>query len=119
VDPISNIDVRDDDGVIVARLDGEVDLSNARQLGDKLTSAVPNAALGVVIDLSGTTYLDSSGVHLMFELAERLGSRQQQLRVAVPAAAPLRRVLTVVDLESAIPIAASVEEAAADMRNAG
>ena len=114
----SNIDVHHDDGVVVARLEGEVDLSNARELGERLTAAVPNAALGVVIDLSGTTYLDSSGIQLMFELAERLSSRQQQLRVAVPETAPLRRVLSVVDLESAIPIAASVDEAVADTRAA-
>ena len=119
MDTLSNIDVRDDDGVIVARLEGEVDLSNARELGNRLTAAVPNAALGVVIDLSGTTYLDSSGVHLMFELAERLGSRQQQLRVAVPETAPLRRVLSVVHLDSTVPIAGSVDEAVADMRAAG
>jgi anti-anti-sigma factor len=115
---ISSIDVRNDDGVIVARVEGEVDLSNARELGERLTAAVPNAALGVVMDLSGTTYLDSSGVHLMFELAARLGSRQQQLRVALPETAPLRRVLTVVDLESTVPIAASVDEAVAEIRAA-
>jgi anti-anti-sigma factor len=114
----SNIHVRDDDGVVVARLEGEVDLSNARELGERLAAAVPNAALGVVIDLAGTTYLDSSGVQLMFELAERLRSRQQQLRVAVPEAAPLRRVLSVVALESAVPIASSVDEAVADTRAA-
>ena len=114
----SRLALRDHDGVIVARLDGEIDLSNARALGDELPAAVPHAALGVVIDLSSVTYLDSSGVHVMFELAERLRGRQQQLRVAVPEAAPLRRVLKVVDLESAVPIAATADEAAAGMRAA-
>ena len=114
----SKLDVRDQEGVIVARLAGEVDLSNAKEIADTLTTAVPNGALGVVIDLSATTYLDSSGVHLMFELAERLRARQQQLRVAVPEAAPLRRVLRVVDLESAVPLAATLEQAIADTRTA-
>ena len=114
----SDLNLREEEGVVVARLDGEIDLSNARQLGDQLTAAVPNAALGVVVDLSGTTYLHSSGIHLMFELAERLRGRQQQLRVAVPAGAPLRRVLRVVDLESAVPIAPTVEQAVADLRAA-
>ena len=116
--PPSGLDVRDEDGVVVARVGGEIDLSNARDLGARLASAVPNAALGVVIDLSAVTYLDSSGVHVLFELAERLRGRQQQLRVAVPETAPLRRVLRVVDLESAVPITPTAQEAAAAMRAA-
>ena len=114
----SRLELRDEDGVVVARLDGEIDLSNARTLANELAAAVPNAALGVVIDLTAVTYLDSSGIHVMFELAERLRGRQQQLRVAVPADAPLRRVLRVVDLESAVPIAETADEAAAGMRAA-
>ena len=115
--PAPALDVREDDGVVIARLEGEIDLSNARELGAALTAAVPNSALGVVIDLAPTTYLDSSGVHLIFELAERLHARQQQLRVAVPEDAPLRRVLSVVELDSAVPVAADVESAAAAVRS--
>ena len=43
-------------------------------------------------DQTQTAYLDSSGVSLVFELAERLNSRQQHVRVVVPEDAPLRRV---------------------------
>jgi anti-anti-sigma factor len=104
------------DGIVVAHVNGEIDLANAPKLGRALMRAIPNDAVGVVIDLSGTTYLDSSGVSLVFELAERVQARQQQLRVALPEDAPLRRVLRVVSLESVVPIRPSVEVATEEIR---
>jgi anti-anti-sigma factor len=104
--------------VVVARLSGEIDLSNAREVGDQLSAAVPNTALGLVIDLTATAYLDSSGVHLLFDLAERLQRRQQQLRVVVPEGAPVRRVLRIVELDAEVPVGASVDEAVARIRAA-
>jgi anti-anti-sigma factor len=104
--------------VVVARLTGEIDLSNASEVGETLSAAVPNTALGLVIDLTATAYLDSSGVHLLFDLAERLQRRQQQLRVVVPEGAPVRRVLRIVELDESVPVTASVEDAVAAIRAA-
>jgi anti-anti-sigma factor len=104
------------DDVVVARLSGEIDLSNAAQVGEDLGAGVPNSALGLVIDLTATEYLDSSGVHLVFDLAERLQRRQQQLRVVVPDGAPIRRVLRIVELDGAVPVLATVDEAVAQIR---
>jgi anti-anti-sigma factor len=104
--------------VVVARLTGEIDLSNASEVGETLSAAVPNTALGLVIDLTATAYLDSSGVHLLFDLAERLQRRQQQLRVVVPDGAPVRRVLRIVELDESVPVTARVEDAVAAIRAA-
>jgi anti-sigma B factor antagonist/stage II sporulation protein AA (anti-sigma F factor antagonist) len=105
------------DDVVVARLSGEIDLSNAADVRDQLSAGVPNTALGLVIDLTATTYLDSSGVHLVFDLAERLTRRQQVLRVVVPAGAPIRRVLRVVELDETVPVLATVDEAVEQIRS--
>jgi anti-anti-sigma factor len=113
---LSHLDVSGDD-VVVARLSGEIDLSNATEVGDELGASVPNTALGLVLDLTATTYLDSSGVHLIFDLAERLRTRQQQLRIVVPAGAPIRRVLRIVELGDTVPVLASVEEAVESIRS--
>lgn len=102
--------------VVVARLSGEVDLSNAADVGDALAAAVPNTALGLVIDLTATAYLDSSGVHLLFDLGERLQRRQQQLRVVVPESAAIRRVLRIVELDSAVPLETTVDQAVERIR---
>jgi anti-anti-sigma factor len=113
---LARIEFAERDDVVVARLTGEVDLSNATEVGDELTAAVPNSALGLVVDLTATEYLDSSGVHLVFELAERLTRRQQRLRVVVPAGAPIRRVLRIVELDDSVPVVASVDEAVEGIR---
>ena len=114
---LSQVEFSGDD-VVVARVSGEIDLSNASEVGEAMSAAVPNIALGLVIDLTATAYLDSSGVHLLFDLAERLQRRQQQLRVVVPEDAPVRRVLRIVELDETVPMMASVEEAVAAIRAA-
>jgi anti-anti-sigma factor len=112
---LARVEISGDD-VVVARLSGEIDLSNAAQVGEDLGAGVPNSALGLVIDLTATEYLDSSGVHLVFDLAERLQRRQQQLRVVVPEGAPIRRVLRIVELDGAVPVLATVDEAVGQIR---
>ena len=112
---LSSVDLSGDD-VVVARVSGEIDMSNSVELGEELATAVPNSALGLVIDLTATAYLDSSGVHLIFDLAERLRQRQQQLRVVVPEGAPIRRVLRIVELDQSVPVLSAVDEAVAQIR---
>jgi anti-anti-sigma factor len=114
---LSSLTIDDGAGdVVVARLAGEVDLANVGTVGDELKAAVPNRALGLVLDLAGTTYLDSSGVSLVFDLADRLRRRQQHLRLVAPAGAPLRRVLRIVDPSGALPLVESIDAAVAEIR---
>ena len=95
----------------VARISGEVDASNATDLTTKLTEAVPNSAMGLVVDLSETTYLDSSGVQMLFDLADRLRRRQQQLRLVVKSESFLSDLLTAVHLGEAAQRDATVADA--------
>ena len=92
---VADVRVSDDAGWPLARLTGAVDLSNVEELTARLEGAVSNRALGLVLDLSGVTYLDSTGLRLIYRLARRLGDRQQSLRLVVeddgpglPAAGP-------------------------------
>ena len=103
-------------GTLVARLAGEVDASNAKDLGIRLTESVPNTALGMVLDLSETTYLDSSGVQLLFQLADRLRRRQQQLHVVVPPDSFMADVVDAVNLSGMSVIHGSVIEALDGLR---
>jgi anti-anti-sigma regulatory factor len=66
-----------------------------------------------VVDLSATRYLDSAAIELLFELARRLGRRRQALRLALPSDSPLRRVLSLTDVESVAPVFDSADEALA------
>jgi len=100
-----------DDHVVIAALPEEIDLANARAIAAMVSAAVPNDAVGVVLDLSATTYLDSSGVHLVFDLAARLTARQQTLALAVPETSNVRRVLELVDVTVVAPMEADLATA--------
>src|SRR5206468_1276787 len=49
----------------VVSIDGEVDMSNAAELGAAVSAAVPNGARELVVDLTATTYLDCVEVSLL------------------------------------------------------
>ena len=107
------VDVRVDTvlGVPVAVVDGEVDLANGEKVRTLLLDAAGNEAPGLVVDLSGTTYLDSHGIQLLLELARRLRVRQQGLRVVVPEQSLVRRLLILTSIDSEIPLDRTVADA--------
>jgi anti-sigma B factor antagonist len=103
-DRIAGFDFHERDGVVVARLGGEIDSSNASELRLALSERLPSATNALVLDLSDVTYLDSSGIQLLFELGKRLGARRQMMRLVVPGNAPMRRVLELCDMASVVPL---------------
>jgi anti-anti-sigma factor len=105
------------DGVAVARLSGDVDISRAAAIRAGLLRVLSNLDFGLVLDLRDVTYLDSAGVNVLFEVAERLASRQQALAAVVPETALIQRVLTLVNIESAIDTHPTVDGAVAAIRN--
>ena len=85
-DRLSQVEFEEREGVLIARVSGEVDGSNTVELGRALGEKLPSSAHGLVLDLSGIAYLDSAGIELLFSLARRLGDRRQRLRLSVPQA---------------------------------
>ena len=100
--------------VVIAHLSGEIDLSNAAAVTEQLVEAMPNSATALVLEMSRTSYLDSSGVRLIFELAQRLSNRRQKLKLVVPDDANIRRVLVLTEVERVVPMSNSVEAAVGD-----
>jgi stage II sporulation protein AA (anti-sigma F factor antagonist) len=100
-----------DGEVLTARITGEIDLSNASELEETIVDAVPNTALGMVVDLSGVEYLDSAGIRMLVHLVERFRWRQQVMRAAAPDGSRVRGVLSMAGADSVIPVDATVTEA--------
>ena len=97
--------------VVVASLRGELDLSGAASAGESIADAVPSSARGLVIDLAGLGFMDSSGVAMLFNLVRHLGSRRQELHVVAPHGGPVARVLDIVEFRRAAPVHGRLEEA--------
>jgi anti-anti-sigma factor len=91
-------------GAVVAGVVGEIDLSNVDEIRAALTDAVDHETSGMVLDLSETTYLDSTGIRLLFELAHRMQTRRRRLRLVVTDQALVRRVIVLTHLEDRVPI---------------
>ena len=108
------IEQRDDD-VVVARLTGELDISVADQARRKIADAVPNSAVGVIVDMSELEFMDSSGVSMLFSLARQVGSHRQQLRVVAPPGRPVSRVLQIVEFVRAAPVDDDLDSAVAEI----
>lgn len=116
---LATLRLEDRSGVPVACVEGEIDMSNAAAIHDALATGVPNTALGLVVELSEVAYLDSAGVRLVFRLAEELATRQQQLRLALPADSPVRRVLELSNVPAVAALHADAGEAASAIRAEG
>jgi anti-anti-sigma factor len=97
----------------VARVEGEVDASNADAVAAKLHTLMTNRSTALVVDLTGTTYLDSAGINLLFAFAEELRARQQTLRLVLAGATPIARMAGITGLDRACPTHATLDEALA------
>jgi anti-anti-sigma factor len=111
VKPLATVVADDVAGARVIRVSGEVDLSNAHALLEGISAHVPHDGGLVVLDLEGASYLDSTGVSMVFRLAERIRTRRMELRLAVSPESPVRAVLELTNVHRVIPLRASVEDA--------
>lgn len=102
--------------LVVARIEGEIDMSNAPAIANRLRELLTNQSLALVVDLGPTTYLDSSGIALLFALADELRRRQQQLLLVVPKASQLLRAITITGLDRAVPMHGTLDAAIAEAR---
>jgi len=97
----------------VGRVDGEIDASNATMIGIRLRALVANHAFGLVVDLTGTTYIDSAGINMLFVLGGELRARQQKLCLVVGPATPIARMLVVTGLDQTYPSHPTIDDALA------
>ena len=96
--------------VAVARVTGEVDLSNAAAVEDAVTGDLAGVR-AVALDLGGLRYLDSAGLALLSRLAVRCADGGTALRLVVPPGAVVRRAIAVSGMDTVIPVDETVEEA--------
>lgn len=87
---------------------GEIDISSAGQLRDAL-DAIP---LGqqVIVDLSAVTFVDSSGLNILFDRANRTSADRNGLAVVSPRGLAPRRVLDLLHAGQAFTVAETIDE---------
>ena len=91
-DELATLRVRARDDIVMAVIEGEIDL---------------------LLDLTGLEFLDSSGVHMLYDMSDRLATRQQQFAVVLEAEAPPRRAIELSGVEPAAWLHADLTSALA------
>jgi anti-anti-sigma factor len=116
VDDLAQIAIEQHDDVAVAHVGGEIDISNVAPARRELAAGVPDSACGLVVNLSDTSHLDSSGVYLLYELSKTLESRRKHICVVAPPTAPSTRVLFITGFDKVMPFTDTVEQGLARVR---
>jgi anti-sigma B factor antagonist len=105
-------------GVPVIATPAEIDVTNAAGLQAALFEA---SALGhgtFVVDMSGTQFCDSAGIHALVRAHKRSQSEGGQMLLAVSATAVLR-VFAIIGVDRLIPNFSTLEEALTQASAAG
>jgi anti-sigma B factor antagonist len=89
--------------VPVVTIEGEIDASNSVEVADRMRSALSNRSKALIVDLTPTTYIDSAGINILFQLGLELRERQQQLHLVVAQPSPIARMFAIVGLDTTVP----------------
>jgi len=108
---LADIQITAAPNALVAHVSGEIDMSNAEEMGATVIGATPNDASGVVLDLSSVDYLDSAGIYVIYGMRSRLQARGQALMLVIPPKSPVHDALRLAGAEHPGEVTEAVDEA--------
>src|SRR5579884_2845169 len=108
---LADIQITEAQHALIARLTGEIDMSNAEDVGATVIGATPNEAGAVILDLSELEYLDSAGIYVIYGMRASLQARGQTLILVVPDGSPVHDALRLSGAERPGEVAPTVDEA--------
>ncbi|MGW7259434.1 STAS domain-containing protein [Streptomyces sp. NPDC054834] len=98
------------DGVRVVTVQGEIDHDGKDVLSEALLSDDGTMPPRIVVDLSGVTFMDSSGINVFVTAYQQVSAAQGWLRIA-GAQESVLRVLQLVGIDAYIPCHPTIEQA--------
>ena len=97
----------------VVEVGGELDLNTSPRLRSHVSALLSEGADLIVIDLSETTFIDSSALHVLLDLRRRLHDVGGRFAVVCPTAA-VRRTFEVTGVDGLLAIHSTRDSAVAD-----
>ena len=103
-----------DDTTHLVAVRGEIDIFTAPEFKSLIAGAIETARHGVIVDLAGATFIDSSSLGVLISAHRRLGMLDGRLIIAcdVPA---VRNTFKITGLDSVLEIADTREQALATL----
>lgn len=89
---------------------GEVDLSTAPRVREKVAGVLQSGRRKIVLNLAGVTFMDSSGLGMLVGVLKRVRENDGDLALA-GVTRPVMRVLTITGLDKVFRMHDSVAEA--------
>ena len=108
-DPVAGIERQD--GAVVVRLAGELDLYNAHEVREALISCTEESPDRLVVDLGEVKFIDSTALGVLIEARTRMGNRKGFL-LAAPGL-ETRRALEISGLDKHFAVHDSIDDALA------
>ena len=108
---LGDVEVQVEETLLIARLTGEIDLSNAFNIEEAIALATPNTATAIILDLTQLEYIDSAGIGLIYRLREKLHARGQDLKLVIPGQSPAADALRLAGVAPHLTIMETVQEA--------
>ena len=88
---------------------GEVDLDTASQLGEHALEAIRDVSSHLVLDLSGVTFMDSTGLKVLLSIQRRVDLAAGSLAV-VGTTRSVRRILALTGLDQTFTLYDTLDE---------
>ena len=104
-----------DDGIARIGVVGEADLSTAPELRAALTAAIDGGARSVLVDLSRTTFIDSTTLGVLMGAVRRLRSRDGEIAI-VCRDRNIRKIFEITLLDRIFSVFDSVDAGTAHLR---
>ena len=99
------------DGRQALTVRGELDLATAPQLRAAVDALLATSPRGLIVDLSPTKFLDSSGARCLVQIARAAADRGIPLHVvAPPTNGAVRLTVDLLELDTVVPIVGAVAE---------
>ena len=102
--------VPETDRVDAVSLEGEFDMANASAFDEEIDRAL-DGGNDLILDLSESTFVDSTIIHVLVRAAQVAGEREQIVVLQLGAAAVVERALELVGIERVLPRAHDRQEA--------
>lgn len=109
---LSDIHTRREGSWDVVMVGGDVDLSTTPRLRQVLVGLASGDGPGVLVDLEGCTFIDSSGIGVLVGAVRRLRGADRELRLA-SCPQPVLELIELCELDRTLPCFPTVAEAAA------
>jgi anti-anti-sigma factor len=101
----------EDAQTVLVEVMGELDLTNAHEVEERLGElAAPNGAT-LVLDLNRVVFIDSAALHVLFRTARRLG--RERFGLVLEPTAAVARTLSIVGISEVATIGESVSDVVA------